>query len=201
MKKICIFLFLFISSFSYAQKDIVEKIVHLRQLVNSVGTTKEALSLVKQIENHYLESNNDTIKAIFLELKGQALLNNEQYEECIPICKEAITLFATINLRQYEYLDAWYIIATALHRLKDYTNAERFYRKALLHSVAAKVENVEHYRSNLYLNLGNLYKKQGDSLLAEECFRRVVENSEIETIDIDKWNYIEDENQTLKKNK
>ena len=194
MKKNCFIFLLFISSLSFAQEDIVIKIVRLRQLVNSVGTEKEALSLVKQIENQCLESNNDTLKAIFLELKGQALLNDEQYEECIPICKDAITLFAKVNLRQYEYLDAWYTIATALHRLKDYTNAERYYRKGILHSVAAKVDKVEQYRSNLYLNLGNLYKEQGDSLLAEECYRRVENNSEIELIDIDHWNYVDWEN-------
>ena len=193
MRKFYLIPLLLISTVSYAQEDIVEKVIRVRQLVTEIKTN-EALSLIVQIEQQCMQSTNDTLKAVFLELKGQALLDIGNYKECITPCKEAITLFERTNLRQYEYLDAWYIIATAYHRLKDYKNAESYYRKGLLRSVAARVSEVNQYRSSLYLNLGNLYKKQGDTLLAKECYGRVIESSDRELINIDEWNYIEWEN-------
>ena len=185
-----IILFLLISALSYAQEDIVEKVIRIKQLVTEVKTN-EALTMIAQIEQQCMQSTNDTLRAVFLELKGQVLLDIGNYKECITPCKEAITLFERTNLRQYEYLDAWYIIATAYHRLKDYKNAESYYRKGILRSVAARVSEVNQYRSSLYLNLVNLYKEQGDTLLAEECYKRVGKSSERELIDIDDWNYVD----------
>lgn len=194
MRKYCIIFLLFmVSAISHAQETIVETVIRVRQLVTEVKTN-EALALMDQIEPQCLQSSNDTLKAVFLELKGQAFLDSEKYMECIPLCKEAITLFERANVRQYEYLDAWYIIATAYHRLKDYKNAESYYRKGILRSVSAKVDKVDEYRSGLYLNLGNIYKEQGDTLLAKECYGRVIESSDRELINIDEWNYIEWEN-------
>ena len=193
MRKLYFIILFLISTLSYAQEDVVEKVIHVRQLITETKTN-EALSLIAQIEQQCMLSPNDTLKAVFLELKGQALLDVEKYEECITPCKEAITLFERSNLRQYEYLDAWYIMATAYHRLKDYKNAERYYRKGMLRSVAARVDDVNQYRSNLYLNLGNLYKEKGDTLLAKECYNRIVQSPEREIIDIDKWNHVEWEN-------
>lgn len=190
MRKFYFIILFLISTLSYAQEGVVEKVIRVRQLITETRTN-DALSLIAQIEQQCMQSPNDTLKAVFLELKGQALLDVENYEECITPCKEAITLFERTNLRQYEYLDAWYIIATAYHRLKDYNNAESYYRKGILRSVAARVSEVNQYRSSLYLNLGNLYKEQGDTLLAEECYKRVGKSPERELIDIDDWNYVD----------
>ena len=193
MPKFYFIILFLISTLSYAQEDVAEKVIRVRQLITETRTN-EALSLIAQIEQQCMQSPNDTIKAVFLELKGQALFDVENYEECITPCKEAITLFERSNLRQYEYLDAWGIIAIAYHRLKDYKNAERYYRKGILRSVSARVDDVNKYRSVLYLNLGNLYKNQGDTLLAEECYNRIVKTPEREIIDIDKLNHVEWEN-------
>ena len=190
MHKFHTIIFLLISALSYAQEDIVEKVIRVRQLVAEIKTN-EAFSLIVQIEQQCMRSTNDTLKAVFLELKGQALLDIGNYKECITPYKEAITLFERTNLRQYEYLDAWYIIATAYHRLKDYKNAESYYRKGILRSVSAKVDKVDEYRSGLYLNLGNIYKEQGDTILAKECYGRVIESSDRELINIDEWNYVD----------
>lgn len=103
MRKFSLIVFLLISALSYSQEDLVDKVIQIRQLVTDVKT-KEALAKMAQIDYQCMQSTNDTLKAVFLELKGQALLDDEQYEECIPICRDAITLFAKVNLRQYEYL-------------------------------------------------------------------------------------------------
>ena len=92
MRKFYFIILFLISTLSYAQEDVIEKVIRVRQLITETRTN-EALSLIAQIEQQCMQSPNDTLKAVFLELKGQALLDIGNYKECITPCKEAITLF------------------------------------------------------------------------------------------------------------
>lgn len=179
----------------YAQEGIVERIVHVRQLISDPSdfNPSEAFSQLQLIEKDCTASDNDTLKAVYWGLKGQTLFFLERYKDCIAPCKEAIQLFERSNLRQYEYLDAFRIIAMSYHRINDFENAESYYRKGLTRSVAANVTTTDQYRADLYLNLGNLYKAKGDSALAEDCYNRSKQLHN-NTNDIEKWNYIDWEN-------
>ena len=180
----------------YAQDDVVDQIVHIRKLLSDPSdyNPQEAFSHLQQIEKKIPFEKNDTIKAVFYSLKGDALYGIENYQECIPFYKDAILLLEQINLLQYDYLNAYYGIATAYHRLKDFKNAESYYRKAILRSVSANVDSVDNYRSSIYINLGRLYEARGDSTLANECYKRVNQNMETNLIDVEYLNYIEWEN-------
>lgn len=183
----------------YAQDGIVDRIVHVRHLISdsSVFNPSEAFSELQLIEKDCTASDNDTLKAVYWGLKGQTLFFLERYKDCIAPCKEAIQLFEQCNVRQCDYLDAFRIIGISYHRIKDFENAERFYRKGLLRSVGASVNTsnqFDQYRAGLYLNLGNLYKAQGDSILAAECYNRLTHLEDEKPVDIDEWNYIDWEN-------
>ena len=67
-------------------------------------------------------------------------------------------------------MDAFVAIGYSYGRLNDYDNAEKYYRKALMKSVAA--EHSKDFRPNVYKYLGNIYMANGDSILAEECYKR-----------------------------
>ncbi len=184
-----------LSTQMFAQDNIVDRIVYVRHLVSdSVDyNPREALSQLQLLEKDCQTSDDDTLKAVYLELKGQALYSLERYKECIGPCKEAIRLFERCNLRQYEYLDAFQIIAIAYHRMGDFENAESYYRRGLIRSVAAKVSTTVQYKAEMFQNLGSLYKAKGDSVLAEKAFNRSKQLSD-SVLDVSKWNYVEWEN-------
>lgn len=184
-----------LSTQMFAQDNIVDRIVYVRHLVSdSVDyNPREALSQLQLLEKDCQTSDNDTLEAVYLELKGQALFSLERYKECIDPCKEAIRLFERCNLRQYEYLDAFQIIAIAYHRMGDFENAESYYRKGLIRSVAAKVSTTVQYKAEMFQNLGSLYKAKGDSVLAENAFNRSKQLSD-SVLDVAKWNYTDWEN-------
>lgn len=183
-----------------AQDGIDERIANVRHLISDSLdlNPSEAFSQLQLIEKDCLASNNDTLKAVFWGLKGQTLFFLERYKDCISPSKEAIQLFERCNLRQYEFLDAFRIIAMAYHRIKDFENAESYYRKGLIRSVAANVSTTDQYRADLFLNLGNLYKAKGDAAMAEDCFNKSKQLHQ-NTNDIDRWNYIDWENSYWKK--
>ena len=194
MRTILMIIALFYAVSLFGQEDIFKSIGQIRQLTQELKTNNEALSILSKIEPQCLSSDNDTLKAIFLELKGQALHNAKRYQECIPVCKESVRLMEKANIRQYEYLDALCIIATSYYRLKDYKNAEKYYEKSLVKSKTAKVKATAPYSANIYLNLGNLYKEAGDTLLANSCFQKYATFNSANSIDISDWNYIDWEN-------
>ncbi len=195
LRAIILFILSLLSIQMFAQDDIVNRIVYVRHLVSDSAdyNPKEALCQLQLMEKDCMVSDNDTLKGVYLELKGQALYSLERYKECVAPCKEAIRLFERCNLRQYEYLDAFQIIAMAYHRMGDFENAESYYRKGLIRSVAAKVSTTGQYKADMFLNLGNLYKTKGDSVLAENAFGRSQQLSD-SVFDVGKWNYIDWEN-------
>ena len=121
---VCLVAFIFVNV--HAQDSIVDKIINVRNLLASTSELdhKEALSQLLSIEKECAQSSNDTLKAVFGGLKGQALFMEGKYKECIEPSKEAIELFEKCNLRQYDFLDAYKIISFSYHRLYDFENAE-----------------------------------------------------------------------------
>ena len=171
----------------------MEEIQHIRELFKLSDYDGVVLEL-DRIEPIRCELKNDTLDAVCFGLRGQALSFNGNFREGIPYMKSAYEIFERIRIRQFDYLDCLYGVAVAYHRLEDYDNAERYYRKALLKSVAADVDKLNGYRANLYLNLGKLYKKRGQTSLAEECFKRSQFNDGEGVYDIEELNYLTWEN-------
>lgn len=191
----------FFSLYIVAQDDVIYKLTEIRKMVydSTEYNPSKALSQLEIIDKECTTNSNDTLKAVYNSLRGQTLYSLQKYMECIPYCEETIRLCEQCNLRQYEYLDAIKIIGMSYHRLKDYENAELFYRRGLLRSVSANVNATNQYQAELYLNLGKLYEAKGDSLLSVESFRRSRQLQETTPFDIDELNNLEWSNSILEK--
>ena len=172
---------------SISAQTVWDSIVEVKNLLNN-DKDDEAEFILNKIENQCMDSRNDTLRVLFLESKGIILLGKEEYKKCIPYFLCVIDLYDKLHLKYQNYLDAFVAIGYSYGRLHDYENAEKYYRKALLKSVA--VEFNKEFRPNVYKNLGNLYMEKGDSLLAQECFKRV-SIEDIDAIDFMSHNYIE----------
>ena len=70
MRTILMIIALFYAVSLFGQEDIFKSIGQIRQLTQELKTNNEALSIISKIEPQCLSSDNDTLKAIFLELKG-----------------------------------------------------------------------------------------------------------------------------------
>ena len=168
-------------------QTLLDSIVEVKNLIND-DKDDEAESILNKIENQCMHSGNDTLRVLFLESKGIILWDREEYKDCIPYFQSVIDLYDKLHLKYQNYLDAFVAIGYSYGRLHDYDNAERFYRKALLKSVAADFN--KEFRPNVYKNLGNLYMEKGDSLLAQECFKRA-SVEDVDDFDFMSHNYIE----------
>lgn len=185
-------LFVFIAVMPFpisAQAEIVEKIQHVRNLF-SASKYDAMLIELDSIEPRRLELSNDTIDAVCFELRGQALSFQLRYRESITFLESAYKLFEKAQVKEFDYLDCLYGIAVAYHRLEDYENAERFYRKALLKSVSANVSQTNNFRANIYINLADIYQRKGLATIADECRNRAQNNDGEPIYNINELNYI-----------
>lgn len=188
MRKLLIFIIIIVCGIKYiSAQTLWDSIVEVKTLLKD-NKKDEAESILNKIENQCIHSGNDTIQVLFLESKGIILWDKEEYKECIPYFLSVIDLYEKLNLKYQNYLDAFVAIGYSYGRLHDYDNAERFYRKALLKSVA--IDYNKEFRPSVYKNLGNLYLEKGDSILAQECFKRAsIEDAD--EFDFMNHNYIE----------
>lgn len=191
MRKI-FFLFIFCCVFTLdvASQSLWDSLISVQNFIKE-DRVEKADSILNLIENECINSQNDSIAVLFYESKGIILWGKMKYTECIPFFLRTIGLYESLQIKAQNYLDAFVAIGFSYGRLEDYDNAERYYRKALLKSVAATYN--EDFRPNVYKNLGNLYMEKGDSLLAQECYKRS-SIKDVESYDFMKINYIEWEN-------
>ena len=188
MRRFLISIIIFVCGVNYISAQTVwDSIVEVKNLLNN-DKDDEAEFILNKIENQCMDSGNDTLRVLFLESKGRVLFGRDEYKECIPYFLNVIDLYDKLHFKHQNYLDAFLLIGYSYGRLQDYDNAEKYYRKALLKSVA--IESNKEFRPQIYKNLGNIYMEKGDSMLAQECFKRAnVEN--VDAFDFMNHNYIE----------
>ena len=186
--RLILLLFLFWGSMYNAYpQSIWDSLISVKNLIRE-DCDDEADSILNLIENKCVNNENDSIKVLFYKSKGIILWGKMKYKECIPFFLKTIGLYESLNIKAQNYLDAFVAIGYSYGRLGDYDNAERYYRKALLKSVAAT--HNEEFRPSVYKNLGNLYLEKGDTLLAQECYKRS-SVKDVESFDFMNMNYIE----------
>lgn len=149
---------------------LMHQLFHVKDLMNQEKES-DALTILRSIENQCLLSDNDSVKVLFNESMGYLLFEGHKYQECIPYLERVPALYEAINIKHRNYLEAYLGLGMAHQRLGHNDVAESFYRQGLLRSVSTPI--AAEYQSSFYLNLGNLYKEKGDSLLTTECYKRI----------------------------
>lgn len=174
-----------LASNTYSQ-NLWDSVIKVKSLIDE-DHDDEAETMLGSIEKQCLDSGQDSILVLFYESEGVILWKKENFNECIPYFHKVINLYERLNIKAQNYLDAFMAIGYSYGRLKDYDNAEKYYRKALLKSVTA--EHNEDFRHNVYQNLGSLYMAKGDTILAKECYKRVG-NKDVIDLDFMETNYL-----------
>ena len=165
----CVILTIGVSAFA----DTPTLFEQLAKVKNAIYNSNYAAadSICDIIESDCWTSDNDSIQVLFNECRGQSLFFQNKYRECIPYFQLTIAGYEKLDIRDINYLEAFLALGIASQKCGNHDDAERYYRKGLLRSVL--INNPKDYRNNCYLNLGNLFKEKSDSILAQECYRRI----------------------------
>lgn len=134
----------------------------------------QAQGYLKQIEGECIASDNDTIQLLYNESKGMISFSLGNYSDCIPSFIKTSKIYEQFNLKNTNYIESFLLCGIAYQRIGNLKEAEDAYRSGLLKTVC--ISQAASYQSHFYLNLGDLYKLRGDSLLASECYKRIDSN-------------------------
>lgn len=170
---LCVFLTIGVSAFADAP-TLFEQLAKVKNTIYK-NNYSAADSICDIIESDCWTTDNDSIQVLFNECRGQSLFFQNKYRECIPYFQLTIAGYEKLDIRDINYLEAFLALGIASQKCGNHDDAERYYRKGLLGSVL--INNPKDYRANCYLNLGNLFKEKGDSILAQECYRRIDSDS------------------------
>lgn len=176
---LCAILIIGVSAFA----DTPTLFVQLTRVKNALynDNYESADSICDIIESACLTTDNDSIQVLFNECRGQSLFFQNKYRECIPYFQLTLEGYERLDIRDINYLDAFLALGVASLKCGNHDEAERYFRKGILKSVL--INNPKDYRANCYLNLGNIFKEKGDSILAQECYRRIDADSPSGLID------------------
>ena len=150
----------------------IDYMIKVKELLDE-ARNDEALSMLDKMEKQGIDTAHDSIRVLFYEDKGVILFYDDKYNDCIPYFQKAISLYEKLNMKAQNYLDDFMAIGYSYGMMKDYDNAERYYRKALLKSTTAECK--KDFQPSVYKKLGDLYMLKGDSALAEECYTMVAD--------------------------
>ena len=150
----------------------IDYMIKVKKLIDE-DHNDEALSMLDKMEKQGIDTAHDSIRVLFYEDKGVILFYDDKYNDCIPYFQKAISLYEKLNMKAQNYLDDFMAIGYSYGMMKDYDNAERYYRKALLKSTTAECK--KDFQPSVYKKLGDLYMLKGDSALAEECYTMVAD--------------------------
>lgn len=186
----------FVLSGQINAQSLWDSLVEVRKCIKT-DQDQKADSLLTLLESQCVNNPDDTIKVVYFESKGIILWSQSKYKLCIPYFERVIDLYEKLQIKDINYLEAFQAIAFSYGRIGDFDNAEKYFRKALIKSSIAR--NPENFRSMIYQNLGYIYKEKGDTLLANECFKRVEHKSNTKLVSIHNLNYLEWENSLWEK--
>ena len=114
----------------------IDYMIKVKELIDE-DRNDEALSMLDKMEKQGIDTAHDSIRVLFYEDKGVILFYDDKDNDCIPYFQKAISLYEKLNMKAQNYLDDFMAIGYSYGMMKDYDNAERYYRKALLKSTTA----------------------------------------------------------------
>lgn len=163
----------------YAQ-DLLDSVLYAESLLNQ-EKYDDAYNALTRLEDKCVNSNRDSVKVVFYESMGLMKFFQKDFTGAIRYYKFVPQLYERLNIRNSGYIESFLMLGMSYQRLGNDSIAEKYYRTGLMRTVNAK--NSSEYRSDFYLNLGQIYKDHGDSILATECFKRISPKSRGELMD------------------
>lgn len=124
----------------------------------------------------------DTTKAFYNCLMGEALVLKGEYSNSLQYLSDAIELYEKIKYKDISYLDIMLNKAFAYDYLDNKENAIRWYRKTLL-----KANTIEHdpaIDKCCFLNLGNVYNVLGQYEVAKAYYDNIDKNDTISVVEV-----------------
>ena len=183
MKLFCLSIVLaFLSCGKVLGQDIPKLVKQAYALVDD-EKYKEALGVLRDIDERNVEISEDSCAMMFYYTKGSSLYFLDKFEEAIPYLNKALLRMEKFPHEDCIYLELIYGIGSCYNKLKQYHNAEKYFRRVMIRG------NVLGFKcmitTQTLSELTEVYNKLGYTKLAKECAAKI--NTKIDDLPSESW--------------
>ena len=186
MRKFYLILFLLISTVSYAQNigamNVPSVIDKVYALIDD-GKYEEAFKLLQIINESQTIEHGDSCTMMYNYEMGTCLCFFDKFEEAIPYLNKALLKMEKLPHEDCIYLELIYGIGSCYKKLKQYHNAEKYFRRVMIRSNVLGFKCI--ITTQTLSELTEVYNKLGYTKLAKECATKI--NSKIEDMPSESW--------------
>ena len=147
------------------------------------GKHKEGYDLIRNISDEQANEFGDSCVMMLNYEKGTCLYRLKIYQDAIPFLKKALLYLEKMPHEDCNYLELIYGIGSCYNHLKDYVNAEMYFRRVIIRG------NVQGFKCMITTQtLGELtevYNKLGYEKLAIACADKI--NSKVNDLPTESW--------------
>ena len=147
------------------------------------GKYEEAFKLLQIINESQTIEHGDSCTMMYNYEMGTCLCFFDKFEEAIPYLNKALLKMEKLPHEDCIYLELIYGIGSCYKKLKQYHNAEKYFRRVMIRS------NVLGFKcmitTQTLSELTEVYNKLGYTKLAKECATKI--NSKIEDMPSESW--------------
>lgn len=165
-------LFVCFALFSFkVNGSVIDTLNEIKQLMEK-EEYETAIVKLTDIEQICMSDTSTQVKKDFNINMGAALFFTEKYELAIPYLQSALQQMSyKPDDGDCNYLETLYGIASCYNNIKDYKNAESYYRKAII------INDIQPFAcrimTQIYTELIELYTKTNQSTLADLCSKQL----------------------------
>ena len=139
---------------------------------------EEAYKSLHEIDEQQIDIFGDSCSMMYNYEKGFCLYNLDKFEEAIPCLNKSLLRLENMPHEDCGYLELIYYIGSCYNHLKQYENAEKYFRRVIIRG------NVQEFKcaikATTYSELAELYSMMGKSELADICTSRIATEMTIE---------------------
>lgn len=143
----------------------------------------EAIKYIERFEQECNQNKIDSVRMQFNYIKGSALYFMDRYEEALPYLNKALLEIEKLPHEDCIYLEIIYGIGACYNKLKQYIDAEKYFRRVIIRGNVLKFKCA--ITSQTLSELAGVYNQLGYTKLAQECSAKI--NSIVNGLPEDSW--------------
>ena len=177
-----IILFAFLSYGKVLSQDIPTLVKQAYALVDD-EKYKEALTVLRDIDERYIDNLEDSCAMMFYYEKGSCLYFLDRFEEAIPYLNKALLRMEKLPHKDCIYLELIYGIGSCYNNLNQYVDAEKYFRRVILRGNLQGLKCA--ITTQTLSELTEVYNKLGYTKLAKECAIKI--DAQVNDLPEDSW--------------
>ena len=183
MKSFCLCLFLFFLAYGEVFGQDIPSLVQQAYALVEEEKYKEGLKILLDIDEQDIDAQDNSCAMMYYYERGSCLYFLDRFEEAIPCLNKALLRMEKLPRKDCLYLELFYGIGSCYSNLKQYIEAEKFFRRGVTKGNILGLNCS--ITTQTLSELSEVYYALGYTKFASDCSAKI--NSNVNVLPEDSW--------------